>query len=151
MMRFFYSSDEGKTGWFALIAAMSWLLGVLMWDAFGRYYLSQRAFTDVELVSVHPIGKNQIEIIATYEKVGCVIQKMVVYGEAFGNYTALDYRPRRGPGEGMDRTAGRQTMDIIVDTQGVTYEALEIRTRHDCDGERVDSVFLKAEMPSPTS
>lgn len=145
----FATGSDGKASWVALIAAMAWLLGVLMWDAFGRYYLSQRPFADVELVSAHPMGPDQIEVIATYEKLNCQIQKMVVYGVAFGEYTALDFRPRRGPGEGFDRTEGRQTMDIIVDTRGVTYEEIEIRTRHDCDGERVDSVFLKAELGAP--
>lgn len=145
MMRFLWAAD-GKADLRWLMVAMAWLLGVLMWDAFGRYYLSQRPFADVELISAHPIGEHQVEVIATYEKLGCTIQKMVVYGYAFGNYTALDYRPRRGPNEGFERIEGRQTMDIIVDVNGVKYEAIEIRTRHDCDGERVDSVFLRADL-----
>jgi hypothetical protein len=145
MIRTFRKGEDGRGTWIALIAAVFWLLGVLMYDAFGRYYLSQRPFADVQLVSAHPVGEST-EIIATYEKLGCTIQRMVVYGLAFGNYTALDYRPRRGPNEDFERIEGRQTMDIIVETRGVRYEAIEIRTRHDCDGERVDSIFLRAEL-----
>ncbi len=118
-MTSFYRSDEGKASWLALIAAMSWLLGVVTWNALDRHYLSQRPFSDVRVVSAHRMGKDQREIIATYEKVGCTIKGMVGYGYAFGNYTALDYRARRGPNEEFERIEGRQTMDIIVDVNGI--------------------------------
>lgn len=146
-MRWFFRHETGSAERVlhitAIVISISALL-TLFADNFGVF--KQRPFRDVRLLSIEAQGQ-KLHIRAAYEKLGCQLARMVVFGVGVGDsLVALDFLPYRGPNVELDRIEGRQVMDITVDTLGILYDQIEIRTRHDCDGRRVDSLFLRVDI-----
>lgn len=71
----------------------------------------------------------------------CVFKSLVAYGSSIGRYEVLEWEDP-GVDQG-DRIAGAQTLTVLIDTQGNTYDYLELRTRHTCSGKRVDRTFAQ--------
>lgn len=46
------------------------------------------------------------------------------------------------PGDPAARSAGENTLAIVVTADPDTYESLQIRKRYVCDGKKVDKIFL---------
>jgi len=93
--------------------------------------------TRVELVDDH------IEFIANFEKTGCEFQRLVVVSSLLGETDFLEWSDLDGLESGRDRNQGSQTLRIMFTPMPLGYDWIEIRTRHDCDGSRVDKVFAR--------
>jgi len=75
---------------------------------------------------------------------------MVVFGGGFDTgslVSPLDYIPHRAANVGAERLPGKQVMDVSVYTDGIRYDVIEFRTRHYCDGVRVEGTMLTVEVP----
>lgn len=93
-------------------------------------------YTDVEVQSVTMEPLRGVRIVATYIKTDerCAILNMVAYGLDAEARVPLNYTAYRGPNEHRDRTPGLQTMNVVVDENGVDYDRIELVTQHDCEG-----------------
>lgn len=79
-----------------------------------------------------------LHVTATFIKTDCTFQRLSAVGYGLGVTYNLPWADRE-PAEG-DRLLGLQTLRINVGGSA-GLDAVELRTRHDCDGETVDSTF----------
>lgn len=107
-------------------------------------WLQPEPYKNVQVHKVEPRGDHVI-IEASFEKIGCLYQRMVVVGQALGKSSILPWKPLDAPRG--DRIAGGHTFRIQVDTGRLSFEELEIRTRHLCNNETVDRVFAHIDLP----
>lgn len=90
------------------------------------------------------VSEDTVSLIATFEKNDeCTYVNLGVFGGNLGEWDRLDWEDLDVP-QG-DRFAGHQTlrMRIMIDKP---YEVIEVRTRHDCDGEKVDKIFTNIDI-----
>jgi len=117
-----------------LVALLLWQYGVL----------SPRPYHSVEVVSLEQVDGTTLELVATYYKTTapCRPVQFVAFGLSLGPPQALAHTPIRGPGQGMERTAGWQTLRWQIATDEVHYHTVEVRTRHECSGRPVNRIML---------
>ena len=132
------------------IAAESWVVFgssilVLLFSVYLNFFISPTPYRDVELVTGQFLG-DEYHIVANFEKTDCTFKRLTVIGYAAGVTEFLEYRNSGlDLGYDYDRDAGEQTLRIAFKLKKDFYDWVEIRTRHDCDGELVDKVFLHLE------
>lgn len=86
-------------------------------------------------------GNRSVGVQATFVKTEeCTFQDLKVFGEYLGVWVPLTWSDPKG--EEGDRYTGYNTLHILVDVEGVYYSTIEVRTRHSCDGKKVDEIFL---------
>lgn len=98
-------------------------------------------------VTVNEVIKNEtsIEVVATFVKTDlCRFRELGAFGESLGQWTRLTWSDPEG--ERGDRFPGYQTLHVEIHTEGIDYNQVELRTRHDCDGVRVDRIFLNEDL-----
>ncbi len=101
-------------------------------------------YRDVEILRAEA-RFHRLEVVANFEKTNCEFQRLVAVGGLAGQTSFLRWTDMDGIEPNHDRDNGAQTLRIAIDPQGVSYDWIEIRTRHDCDGEKVDKVFARFE------
>lgn len=126
----------------AIVVALS-AIGSLVLDRF--HFFDPIPYRNVELLKIERLDDGNIHLLLQYIKTReqCEFERAVVFGYSLGDFRALDWLPYRGPGQTAQRTAGQQIMDITIYPGGVRYDEYEIRTRHDCEGVRVDRVMWR--------
>ena len=130
-----------KPGGKQLIVALAFLFGALTLQ--GSTWLTRaRPYWGVELVSSDVLRNGDVKVVADFIKGKCTLVNFLPVGIGFTGtsnllYTDLDDRPLQG-----DRLAGSQTLRITVHTDGVRYDSIELRTRHNCSGLKVDRTFI---------
>ena len=105
-----------------------------------------RPYTDVQLVSVAKTD-TAVTITANFRKTDCSFQRLEVFGYDLGQTYALDWenvvvRDEVDRGFSYDRVEGGHTLRIKVKLPDTSYDKIEIRTRHLCDGAKIDKVFV---------
>lgn len=102
--------------------------------------LKPKPYSEVEVIEVSQEDRS-VYLVANFVKNdACNFQTLSVFGEKFDRWSGpLDWRDSDKPRG--DRIAGHQTLNIVIDTLGTEYDILEVRTRHLCDGGKVDKVF----------
>jgi len=128
--------------WKELVVGLT--LGGLLFSPWGSL-LGADPYSDVDVVLVSPEGDGVV-ITANFRKNECVFSRLEVFGYVFDELQILTWEnvvvgSEEDYGPNYDRTNGGQTLRIRVKTNGVDYDKLEIRTRHDCNGKTVDKVF----------
>lgn len=103
--------------------------------------LEPSPYWDVKLIDTYQDGPFRY-ITASFEKGNCERKDVVFLGLRLGLQQKLQWVADDGFDNQEDRTEGFQVLSGKLLTGDVTYEAFEIRTRHLCDGKRVDKVFL---------
>jgi hypothetical protein len=79
---------------------------------------------------------------ANFIKTACTFKRLEVFGINTGIPVYLEWKAQDGsPATDYDRSIGKQHLIILVITTESDYDTLEIRTRHDCNGQLVDKVF----------
>jgi hypothetical protein len=112
-----------------------------LWSWF--YVLQYEPYTNVVLEELI-VSEESAMLIASFEKNDtCTYIDLAVFGGIFEQWTSLPWRDLEGP-QG-DRLAGGQTLRIEVEIDQ-PYHTLEIRTRHDCGGHKVDRVFISTDL-----
>lgn len=87
-----------------------------------------------------------VDYRAQFLKDECAYQTLIVRGIYFG-----EVDPRPIPWEDIhggqgDREEGQQGLAIRIGPLQLPFEALEVRTRHICDGRKVDRLFDRIEL-----
>jgi len=105
-------------------------------------------YRDVQIQSVEAEG-DTLHIKGTFVKTraNCVFEKAVVMGLGLGGVTPLVWTEFRGPNMSAQRTPGLQPLDWTINLDGQLFDNIEIRTRHDCAGNRVDRTLAIVEVP----
>jgi hypothetical protein len=90
------------------------------------------------------VSKDTVSLVASFEKNdACDYVDLGVFGGNLGLWSRLEWQDiddLQG-----DRLAGGQTLRIKIDLDQ-PYQEIEVRTRHDCGGEKVDQVFINIEI-----
>ena len=123
-------------------AVVGMALGMMLSLPPAIYFLTlpTEPYTNVEKISIRKYG-DEVRIIASFHKNDdCVFVDIGVFGGILGQWDKVEWRDMDEP-QG-DRIAGRHTIRMIVSLDK-PYQTIEVRTRHDCNGEKVDKIFLK--------
>lgn len=132
-----------------LTLGMSLLLALaaIPWAVERSGLFEPRPYSDVTLISAERDGPT-LHVVAGYtrEDDDCEYVNAVAIGIAFGEATALEWTPYRGPNITEVREPGRQRLDWDIHVNGWVFDTVEIRTRHLCGGERVDRTMLVIDM-----
>lgn len=102
---------------------------------------SPSPYKDVVVDSVERTDDGYI-VSANFIKTECEFKRLEVFGVNTGVPIYLKWRALDGsPATDYDRSIGKQYLVILAITADEDYDTLEIRTRHNCNGELVDKVF----------
>jgi len=135
-------------GYRQLFIALAFLGGVITFQL-GSWATKMRPYWDVELISAEVIESGDVHIAANFVKGDCTLKLFVPVGVTFaGRRTNLIHSDLDGRGQLDDRLAGKTTLRIVVHTDGAEYDSLEIRTRHDCGGLKIDKTFMTLDLES---
>lgn len=115
---------------------------VVLGAGFGPELLTPAPYSDVQVVETFQEDDYRY-VTASFRKGNCERQDVVFLGIRLGIQDKLKWEPLDGYNNQEDRTEGFQVLSGRLFTGGVQYESFEIRTRHLCDGKRVDRVFLR--------
>lgn len=126
-----------RLAWAATIAACVAFFGA-------DRILAPKAYTNVELLEATR-DDGWLYITASFIKRECELVSVVFLGKRLGLQDDLTrtWENLNGTPTGRDRMAGEQVLAGRLYVAGLSYDSFEIRTRHNCDGRRVDGVFLK--------
>lgn len=93
------------------------------------------------------IVDGRLHIVATFEKHGCEQRRFTALGWEAGRTEFMEWRGADGVSDDYDREAGVQTLRGSVSLEDRSLDAVEFRTRHDCDGQIIDRVFAYIAIP----
>lgn len=136
--------------WIDVAAVVAVLLTGLGWLAEARGWLEPAPIENVRDVSVawDDAPGGTLIVRATYDKTSddCrLVLPIVVYGSTLGRERVpLEYEPIRRANESAQRFPGEQQMTLRVYADSLIVEAVEVWTRHDCGGQRVDTRMINA-------
>ena len=83
--------------------------------------------------------ENNVLFVANFIKVKCSFEKLQVQGETLGVWQVIQWASDdRG-----DRLAGKETLSISFIASPDQFDRIQIKTRHDCDGKKVDKIFAE--------
>lgn len=77
----------------------------------------------------------------------CHLKTFAVVGYSDGVPRYLEYKDLDALPDHFDREEGEHSLNILVDTKGVYYDKIELRTRHICGKEIVNKVFATIKNP----
>ena len=138
---------SAASGAWALLLAAAFVTGMSARYVFDLV-MSPTPYRDVQLVSVSHPDERTVVLIVDYIKTGadCTPKALIPFGITLGERKPLSYEPVRGPGQTGERLAGLQTMHLIIDLDGVQFDALSVMTRHDCGGRNVDREMIEVDI-----
>jgi len=126
----------------ALVGAMISFV-VLLPVAAWFYVQPEEPYSNVVLKDLETSNET-VRIVASFVKNdACTFQDLAVFGGNFGEWDRLTWRDTDAP-QG-DRLAGGQTLRIEIDISK-PYQQIEVRLRHDCDGWKVDTIFITIDI-----
>lgn len=129
---------------------MAWLIIALMCVNLAPHLLPHlfepSPYQNVEVVRVER-DESTLRVVANFEKTACTFRRLTVVGYLADATDILSWRDGFGLPPDHDREPGTQTLNIEIDAGAVAYDWIEIRTRHDCDGQTVDRVFAHIDLP----
>ena len=123
------------------------IIGTLLIEGYSRATAAPVPYSGVEIVSVTAVPEVGYLVEAHFTKNECTFKRLEVFGNNTGVLTYLNWQPKDGsPSKTYDRSKGAQHMLIEVTTVPNSYDIIEIRTRHDCNGIIVDKVFAVIDL-----
>jgi hypothetical protein len=126
----------------ALVVANAALLVVQYWP-----HEEPEPYRDVALTSAVLTADNKNLLLhAVFVKTDCVFVRLSVVGVGLNGAHLLEWESIDGLGQDYDRIAGLHSLRLKIALGEFEHDRLEIRTRHDCDGEMVDKLFLEYSM-----
>ena len=108
-----------------------------------------KPFKNVRDVSVTIQDDGTYLIQSTYQKTSAnckLILPIMVFGWTFGERIPVLYDVVRQENQTAQRFEGQQLMTLIVEAQARALDRIEVWTRHDCNGRRVDAKMLDVEI-----
>lgn len=132
---------EMLIGW--TLAAVAF--GGLMWSAVGEYLTTPTPYRGVDILDAH-IENGQFFLTANFTKTDCTFVRLSVVADGLSGNEVLEWSDVDELEEYHDRSVGQQTLRIVADLNGQRFTGIEVRTRHDCDGQLVDRVFMRFDL-----
>jgi len=125
------------------------VLGLIFTGILQAYFWTNEPpvpYTDVTVLAMTPAPKGyQIEVL--FVKNTCTFKRLEVFGNNTGVLQYLTWFAQDGsPSKDYDRSKGQQYMNIVAETEHDAYDAIEIRTRHECAGVVVDKLFARIDI-----
>ena len=136
-----------RPGYRGLFIALAFLVGALTFQL-GSWATKARPYWDVDLISAEVLDSGDLHIAANFVKGDCTLVAFLPVGVGFAGASNLLYSDLDGRGLNEDRVAGRQTLRVAVHTDSVEYDLIELRTRHDCGGLKIDKTFITLDLES---
>jgi len=87
-----------------------------------------------------------IEAKVTFWKDQCRFERMIARGVFFDEVDPRLIHIADMDAEMGDRLIGLETVRLKIGPLRADYETVEVRTRHDCDGQKVDRIFLRMHL-----
>ena len=123
------------------------IVGTLIIEVYSRVTAAPVPYSNVQIMSVTEVPEVGYLVEAHFTKNECTFKRLEVFGDNTGVLTYLNWQPQDGsPSKTYDRSKGEQHMVIEVTTVPNSYDIIEIRTRHDCNGTWVDKVFAVIDL-----
>ena len=123
------------------------IVGTLLIEAYVKVTADPVPYSGVEILSVTEVPEVGYLVEAHFTKNECKFKRLEVFGNNTGVLKYLKWEPRDGsPNKTYDRSKGEQYMLIEVTTVPNSYDTIQIRTRHDCDGTIIDKVFATVNL-----
>lgn len=128
---------ELQLAWIVLALSLTLLLASL----FPSGLFQQAPYKDVEVLEESLDLKEGYILIANFEKVACAFDSLSVVGVLQGQTKVLMWEDLDDLGKAHNRAVGRQTLRIKANTEGISWDRIEVRTRHRCNDRYVSKVF----------
>jgi hypothetical protein len=125
------------------VLVMSTALSIILYTG-GNLLLAPNPYTNVVIEYVRPEsvhGGDGWVVSASFKKKSCQFVRLEVVGLTLGVPEILEWDPISKGDKDYDRNNGNQQLKIFVKPFVGGYDTIEIRTRHNCNGETVDKVF----------
>jgi hypothetical protein len=125
------------------VVIMSMALSIILYTG-GQFLLGPNPYSNVEVKETRETiinGEAGWYISADFKKTSCEFVRLEVVGMTLGVPEIVKWDPIDNGSRDYDRNVGTQVLKIFVKPYDGAYDALEIRTRHNCDGDTVDKVF----------
>jgi len=121
----------------ALIAS-----AVLVPASFLSGFFDPNPYDNVEVVDhgYNPDGTSYFIVANFIKNEECSFVDLGVFGSYLGQTKRLEWSDPTTD-RSHDRLVGHQTLEISIAVGGTPFDQLEVRTRHLCDGEKVDRIF----------
>lgn len=135
--------------WIDVAALMACLLTALGWIGEARGWFDPHPFRDVRNVTVTLQSDGRYLVQADYEKTHApcrLVLPIMVFGWTFGERVPVAYEAIRRENQGAQRFEGHQKMTLLIDAQARALDRIEVWTRHDCEGRRIDSKMIDLEI-----
>lgn len=100
-------------------------------------------YRDVELREALLVDDEYLRVQADFVKIDCTFERLSVVGVGLTGAHLLEWESEDGLGQNYDRMAGAHSLRLKIALGKFEHDRIEIRTRHDCDGEIVDKLFLE--------
>lgn len=107
-------------------------------------YFTPAPYSEVELIEISDNGGHVVMSASFLKTDNCEFRKLAVFGKALGHWVELPWSDPTG--EKGDRITGYQSLTLDIVTGGEFYSEIEVRTRHDCGGHKIDRVFINIDM-----
>jgi hypothetical protein len=114
-----------------LALAMAWFLLLMPTEPYSR----------VEVVNYSPTD-NGYSFQVNFEKGPCEFVVLKAFGANLGVWSYLEWS---SAAEG-DRLAGGHTLDVNIETDGQSFDTIQMRTRHTCEGVKTDRILFTQEI-----
>lgn len=128
---------------------MAWAAAFALAIIAGSYHkLSEPSPYVVTEILEADIVDDSLLLVANFTKTDCELKRFEVVGGAVGVTQFLTWDDADGLGREYDRSNGEHTLRIQAHFDGRSYDWVEFRTRHDCDGRQVERVFFRWDNPN---
>jgi len=110
-----------------------------MFVLYANDYFNPVPYGQVEILEVTQ-KDDRIFLKANFVKVKCTFNALQVQTEHFGQWNEAPWSNEDQHTED-DRMAGEETLSISFDGNQQTVDRVQVKTRHLCDGKKVDKTF----------
>lgn len=121
---------------------LSWVFSILGAVVFFIYSVLDVPYRDVNVLDISYQG-DAIIFSAEFTKTSCEFNRLVIVHSSAGVPIFTSWEGLDGLARDHDRIKGTQSLNLSITLPDIPFDWIEIRTRHLCDGDRVDKVFAR--------
>ena len=106
-------------------------------------------YRDVHILRAEVVGRS-LHLTANFIKNdACAFELLEPRGLALNQWAVLPWADATGGPSDVDRLEGHQTLRIVIQWPGIDPSLIEVWTRHNCGGAKVDKMFARIDPASP--
>lgn len=106
-------------------------------------------YRGAQVIEAERTQDNHLHVAIAYRKTSadCEYQRGQAFALLPGAREPVSFEAMRGPGQTSQRFEGQQMLRWDIDLNGWYPDVVEIWTRHDCEGHRIDRLMATVEVP----